>query len=251
MSWKRYLLIGVGAYLLFVLIELPAQHILGWAVSDSKQFPITYTSIKGSLWRGKMEAVSIQGIPVDKLKWRFTPSSLIFGRIGFDITLNNAGQELQGNVAIGSGDRIELEDLSGEIPASMIPPMIDLAQIGVGGKVSVDLQQLTLEKNRITTAEGQIKWLGSALLSPFAVKIGDLKADLYSEQEGEVKAKINDLGGSTAVAGELSLTTDGNFQVNGEIKPGKNSDSSLESALKAISKRQSDGSYRITFSSRL
>ncbi|MES9851477.1 MAG: type II secretion system protein N [Candidatus Thiodiazotropha sp. L084R] len=251
MRWRSYLLIGVVAYLLFVLIDLPAQHVLGWTTADVKQAPFTYGSIKGSLWRGKMEAVTVHGVPVDKLKWRFSPSELIFGRIGFDIIVNHAGQELEGDVSIGSGDQIWFEDVSGDIPASMIPPMIDLAQIGVGGSVNLDLQQLALKKNQITAVEGQVKWLGSSLKSPFALKIGDLKADLLTGQNGEVKARIKDLGGATSVDGELSLTTNGNFQVKGQIKPGTDSDPRLGSALKAISKQQSDGSYRITYSARL
>ncbi|MES9939625.1 MAG: type II secretion system protein N [Candidatus Thiodiazotropha sp. 6PLUC2] len=251
MRWRSYLLIGVVAYLLFVLIELPAQHVLGWATAGTKQPPFTYGTIKGSLWRGKMEAVTVHGIPVDKLKWRFTPTELIFGNIGFDIIVNHAGQELEGNIAIGSGDQIQIEDISGEIPASMIPPMIDLSQIGVGGNVSLDVQQLTLTKNQITAVEGEIQWLDSSLKGPFALKVGDLKADLSTGQKGEVKARIKDLGGATSVDGELSLTTDGNFQVKGQIKPGTDSDPRLGSALKAISKQQSDGSYRITYSTRL
>ncbi|MCG7926320.1 MAG: type II secretion system protein N, partial [Candidatus Thiodiazotropha taylori] len=65
------------------------------------------------------------------------------------------------------------------------------------------------------------------------------------------RAKIKDLGGATAVDGELSLTPDGNFQVNGQIKPGAESDPRLGSALNAISKPKPDGSYQITYSARL
>jgi hypothetical protein len=253
MQWWSYGLIGLGGYLFFILISLPAQHVLGWATpdSDSSRPPFTYGSIKGSLWRGKMETLEIQGVPVDKLNWSFAPSQLFFGRIGFDIQINHTGQELEGNIAIGMNDQYVLKDVNGQISANVIPPLINLSQIGLDGNLSLDLQYLSLEAQKITSAEGQIQWLSSALKSPIALKLGDLQADLLTDENGQVKAKIKDMGGSTSVDGELSLTTDGNFQVNGQIKPGTDSDPRLGSALSAISKRQADGSYQINYSARL
>ncbi|MCG8015432.1 MAG: type II secretion system protein N [Candidatus Thiodiazotropha sp. 'RUGA'] len=251
MKWWSYLLIGLGAYLLILVISLPAEHVLGWTAGNSKNMPFTYGTIKGSLWRGKMEALTVNGVPLDKLKWRFSPSELLFGRLGFDIQLNHAGQELQADVAKGFGKEIQIEDISGVIQAAIIPQLIDMAQIGVDGNVNLNLQQITLSDNQIIYAEGVVQWLSSALKSPFALKVGDLQADLETDDAGAVRAKIKDLGGATAVDGELSLTPDGNFQVNGQIKPGADSDPRLGSALNAISKRKSDGSYQLTYSARL
>jgi general secretion pathway protein N len=251
MKWWSYLLIGLGAYLLIMVISLPAEHVLGWTADNQQKPPFTYGYIKGSLWRGKMEAITVNGVALDKLKWRFSPSELLFGRIGFTIQINHAGQELEADVAKGFGNEIQIEDISGVIQAALVPPMIDLAQIGVDGNVNLNLEELTLSDNQIIYAEGQVQWLGSALKSPFAIKVGDLQADLETDDTGAVKAKIKDLGGPTAVSGELTLTQDGNFQVNGQIKPGADSDPRLGGALSAISKRKPDGSYQISYSARL
>ncbi|MEJ2622363.1 MAG: type II secretion system protein N [Candidatus Thiodiazotropha sp.] len=99
-------------------------------------------------------------------------------------------------------------------------------------------------------AEGEVQWLGSALKSPFALKVGDLQADVETDDAGVVQGKIKDLGGATAVNGELSLNPEGDFQVNGQIKPSADSDPKLDGALSAISKRSPDGSYQITYSGR-
>jgi hypothetical protein len=251
MKWWSYLLIGFGTYLFFMLLLLPAQHVLGWTAGDMKTAPLTYVAIKGSLWRGKMEAVKVLGTPLDKLKWRFAPTELLFGRVGFDIKLIHAGQELDGDLSIGFSEQIYLEDISGQLPAEMIPPMIDLRQIGVDGKITLNLEKLILENSKITSAEGQIEWRDFALTTPFALKVGNLQADFMTDDNGEVKAKIKDLGGPTGVDGELSLTSAGNFQVKGLIKPGTDSDPNLGNALNAISKQQPDGSYRITYSMQL
>jgi hypothetical protein len=250
MKWWSYLLIGLGSYLLIMVISLPAEHVLGWTANNQQKPPFTYGAIKGSLWRGKMEAVTINGVSLDKLKWSFSLSNLLFGRLGFDIQLNHAGEELEADVAKGFGNEIFIEDISGTIPAGIIPAMIDMPQIGVDGRVNLNLEQLTLSDNQIIYAEGELQWLGSALKSPFALKVGDLQAELETDDAGAVQAKIKDLGGATAVNGELSLTAEGNFQVNGQIKPSADSDPKLGGALSAISKPKPDGSYQITYSGR-
>ncbi|MCU7904294.1 MAG: type II secretion system protein N [Candidatus Thiodiazotropha sp. (ex Epidulcina cf. delphinae)] len=251
MRWWSYLLVGLGGYLLFMLAELPAQHVLGWTLPDTGEPPFSYTRIKGTLWRGKAEAVNYQGIMLDRVKWRFAPGALLRGRIGFDVQLKHADQRLDGNIAIGAGDDYRLEDIKGRIQAVHLPRLMDLSQVGIDGEIDIELQHLTIEAQRITAAEGRVRWLNAALLRPFPLKVGDLEADLTSNDNGDVKAEIKDLGGTTAVDGELSLTTDGNFILSGAVKPSADSDPSLGSALKAIGKSQPDGSIRLDYKGNL
>ncbi|MBT2971425.1 MAG: hypothetical protein B6D72_18230 [gamma proteobacterium symbiont of Ctena orbiculata] len=251
MRWWSYLLIGVGGYLIFLLSEMPAQHVLGWALADKGRLPFNYATMKGSLWRGKMEAINYKGTPIDKLKWRFTPSSLLLGRVGFDLKLHYLNHRLYGHLARNLGGEIRLQDITGQLPASLITDLADLGQIAVAGDVELDMNHLAIEAERIASAEGEIRWLNPALVRPFNVKESNLKAEVTTDDNGTIRVKINDLDGATSVDGELNLTTDGNYDLNGAIKPGAGSDPGLSSALKAVAKSQPDGSYQIKFSGRL
>jgi general secretion pathway protein N len=251
MRWWSFLIIGLGAYLIFLLAEIPAQHIMGWALADNGKLPFSYASINGSLWRGKMEAINYQGITINKLKWRFTPSSLLLGRVGFNIEVKRMKHKIDVNVARTFGGDLLLKSIEGSLPASMIAKMAKLNQIDVDGDVEFTMDHLAFEAKRIASAEGEIKWLNPVLLRPFSLKEGDLKADVTTDDNGNINIKINDLGGGTSVDGELSLNTEGNYSLNGSIKPGAKSDSGLGNALKAVAKSQPDGSYRISFSGSL
>lgn len=243
-------MIGLGGYLIFLLAGTPAQHIIGWALAENGKLPFSYATMKGSLWRGKMEAINYQGIPLDKIKWRFAPSGLLLGRISFDLELRHMNNKVDANVARTLGG-IQLKNVEGQLPASMITDMADLNQISVEGDVELNLSHVAIETERVTSAEGEIKWLNPALLRPFSLKEGNLKADLTTDDNGNINIKINDLGGGTSVDGELSLSNEGNYTLNGAIKPGAGSDPGLSSALKAVAKSQPDGSYRISFSGSL
>ncbi|MET0107628.1 MAG: type II secretion system protein N [Candidatus Thiodiazotropha sp.] len=250
MRWWSFLLIGLGGYLIFLLAGTPAQHIIGWALAENGKLPFSYATIKGSLWRGKMEAINYQGVPLDKIKWRFAPSGLLLGRISFDLELRHMNNKIDANVARTLGG-IQLKNVEGQLPASIITDMADLNQISVEGDVELNLSHVAIGTERVTSAEGEIKWLNPALLRPFSLKEGNLKADVTTDDNGNISIKINDLGGDTSVDGELSLSNEGNYNLNGAIKPGAGSDPGLSSALKAVAKSQPDGSYRISFSGSL
>ncbi|MES9972738.1 MAG: type II secretion system protein N [Candidatus Thiodiazotropha sp.] len=250
MRWWSFLLIGLGGYLIFLLAGIPAQHIIGWALAENGKLPFSYATMKGSLWRGKMEAINYQGMPLDKIKWRFAPSGLLLGRISFELELRHMNNKVDANVARTLGG-FQLKDVEGQLPASMITDMADLNQISVEGDVELNLSHVAIETERVTSAEGEIKWLNPALLRPFTLKEGNLKADVTTDDNGNINIKINDLGGGTSVDGELSLSNEGNYNLNGAIKPGAGSDPGLSSALKAVAKSQPDGSYRISFSGSL
>ncbi|MEW8023746.1 MAG: type II secretion system protein N [Candidatus Thiodiazotropha sp.] len=250
MRWWSFLLIGLGGYLIFLLAGTPAQHIIGWALAENGKLPFSYATIKGSLWRGKMEAINYQGVPLDKIKWRFAPSGLLLGRISFDLELRHMNNKIDANVARTLGG-IQLKNVEGQLPASIITDMADLNQISVEGDIELNLSHVAIGTERVTSAEGEIKWLNPALLRPFSLKEGNLKADVTTDDNGNISIKINDLGGGTSVDGELSLSNEGNYNLNGAIKPGAGSDPGLSSALKAVAKSQPDGSYRISFSGSL
>jgi hypothetical protein len=251
MRWWKYLLIGLGGYLIFLLTEMPAQHIIGWTLADSGNLPFSYASMKGSLWRGKMEALNYQGIPLNKLKWRFTPSGLFLGRISFDLELRRMDHQVDLNIARTLGGGFKLKNIEGQLPASMIAKAADLNQINIDGVVDLDLDHIVIETDRITSAEGEIQWLNPVVRHPFSLKEGNLKAQVTTDDNGNISLKINDLGGGSSVDGELSLSNEGSYNLNGTIKPGAKSDPALSNALKAVAKNQPDGSYRINFSGSL
>ncbi|MCU7932502.1 MAG: type II secretion system protein N [Candidatus Thiodiazotropha sp. (ex Codakia rugifera)] len=251
MRWWSYLLIGLGAYLLFMLIELPAQHVLGWVSSETNKLPFSFSSVTGTLRKGKAEDVSYQGIPLGGLRWRFNSSDLLTGSISFDIKIRDEEQSINGRIARTIGGGYQLEAIKGQVLATMIPKMLDLNQVGINGKIDLDLNHLTIENQRIISADGQIRWLNPALVQPFKLKVGDLNADVTMDEQDNVKVKIKDLGGATSVDGELSLTSEGNFNLNGTIKPGAGADPGLSSALKAVAKHQKDGSFLLNFSGNL
>ena len=250
MRWPAAIALGVGSYLLFLLLNIPAQQAIGWANKDGA-LPLTMAGVSGTLWSGEAENASYQRIPLGQVKWRFKPLSLLGGRIGYAIELKEAGQQLTGIVQAGMGGSYRVRDLQGLMLADRLPQLLGQRRVGVAGRIDMNQLDLDISDGHLTSAQGQIRWQEAAVVSPVALKLGDLQADLTRADDGGIKAQIKNLGGTTVINAQAGLSSDGNFQFDGSIKPGSDSDPGLNSALQAISSRKPDGSFQLKYTGKI
>lgn len=250
MRWPAAIALGLGSYLLFLLLNLPAQHALGWA-GKGGALPLSVAGVSGTVWSGEAENASYQRIPLGQIKWRFKPLSLLGGRIGYTVTLKDAGQQLSGIVKAGMGGSYRLQELQGLLSADRLPQLMNLPRVGIAGKIDMNQLDLDISDGHLTSAQGRIRWQDASVVSPIALKVGDLQADLTTDDNGRIKAQIKNLGGTTVINAEAGLNSDGNFQFDGSIKPGDATDPGLTGALKAIGRSKPDGSFQLKYSGKI
>ncbi len=252
MRWPAAVALGVASYLFFLLYSLPAQQVIGWVTGGNNALTVTLEGAEGTVWSGEAERVSYQHRPLGQLKWRFKPSRLLLGKIAYEIELEETGQSLQGILLTGWGDTYRLEQIDALLLARQLPEWLQQGQIRIDGKVRMQELDLTLSNGQLTAAEGTVQWLEGTLQSPMNLVIGDLQADLSTDDaSGEIKAQIRDLKGAIGVQAEARLKPDGNFQLEGKLKPGDKADPGLTGALQAIGRRQPDGSIELKYAGKI
>lgn len=251
MRWKAALALGLGSYLLFLVLNLPAQQALGWAMK-SGSLPLSLTGVSGTIWSGEAESANFERTPLGQLKWQFAPLSLLTGRIGYAIELKDAAEQLSGTLQAGmGGGSYRLRDVQGLILADRLAQLMPQRQVHISGKIDMDQLDLDISDGHLTSAAGKIHWKDASVTSPLALKVGDLQADLTTEENGRIKAKINNLGGTTVIKAEAGLNSDGNFQIDGSVKPGSGADPGLKSALQAIGRSKPDGSFQLKYTGKI
>jgi len=242
--------LGVGSYLLFLLLYFPAQQGLGLASAVGLDIPVRLDGIQGTLWSGEAASTSYQGMPLGRMRWHFKPFGLLLGRLGYRIELQGAGEELTGSVRTGLGGGYRMEELAGLLRAERIPSLLGQRQLDLGGSLDLEQLDLAFDGGRLSEAEGGVRWRDASLIAPVKLKLGDLQADLSNGENGGIVAEIRDLSGPTGIKASANLAEDGNFQFKGLIKPGRNADPGLTTALKAISRSGPDGSFSVNYSGR-
>lgn len=243
--------LGVASYLLFLVLNLPAQHAIGWALPDGSGSPVQLMGINGTIWTGEAETVVYQKLPLGKVKWSFKPANLLLGRLSYDFELTDTGQKLTGVALTSVTGGYRLQQVEGLLLANRIPQLIGQRQVDLNGRLDLSNLSLNYSDGRFTSSEGRIRWLDAAVTSPINLQVGDLQADLSTDDAGSMLAKIKDIKGPTGINADISLKHDGNFQLSGSIKPSGKTDPGLNSALRAVSKAKPDGSFELKYSGKI
>jgi general secretion pathway protein N len=243
--------LGIASYLFFLVLNLPAQHVIGWVLSDSSGSPVRLMGTSGTIWSGEAETVVYQKHPLGKVKWSFKPSNLLLGRLSYQFELTDVGQKLTGVALRSVTGNYRLQQVEGLLLANRIPQLMGQRQVDLNGKLDLSDLSLDYSDGRLSSSEGRIRWLDAAVTSPLNLQVGDLQADLSTDDNGAIIAKIKDIKGPTGVNAEVSLKDDGNFQLDGSVKPSGNTDPGLSSALRAISKAKPDGSFQLKYSGKI
>lgn len=252
MRWPVAVTLGVIGYLIFLIHALPAQHLVGWLADSGAAPGLRLAGASGTAWSGEARSVSYQNRPLGELSWSFQPGYLFLGKMAYAFELKDSGQQATGTLIAGLGDNYRIQDLDALLLASRLPDLLRQRQLRIGGKVRTDQLALNFTQNQITAAEGTIEWLDGSLQSPLNLNIGDLQANLATDTDsGEISGEIRDLKGAIAVQADLRLKADGNFQLNGKLKPGNKADPGLTGALKAVGREQSDGTIVVKYSGKI
>jgi general secretion pathway protein N len=249
MRWWIYVIVGCLAYLSTLITSVPIQHVAYQLTSSG--LPLVIGQINGTIWQGEAARVSYQNIPLGPVSWRFVPLGLLQGQIEYAVELNDSDHTLGGYVARDLlSDGFSLSEIKGQLPADSLLKLSNQTDLNANGQLDVELQKLRISDRRITTVEGEIRWLDAGIERPFRAVLGNLQFNL-SGDELAIKSEIKELDGPLQVNGELTLMPDGSYQLQGKVTPNDAADPGLISLLQSIGRPANDGSIQIDYSGRM
>lgn len=153
-----WLLLGLGALLLALLLRAPAS-LLQKALPSSPTMQVSAWG--GTLWTGQM--AWSQGDAQGLLHWQLTPWRLLTGRAQADIRAEGA-VPLTGKVVLG-WQMLEVRQLQGEVPVVLLQSLLPAGwQLpGVLRAEGFELARAGWRRGPWTAAGGQLAWGGGAL----------------------------------------------------------------------------------------
>ncbi len=247
----RLLLFGIAAYLLFLLILFPAT--TAWSLFVSEKLPLQLGGISGSVWEGSATQATWRGRPLGALHWDLQFLPLLLGKLGADFSLQFQNGYMQGEVEVPmSFGSLSLAELKGQLPVvkamSFAPPL----PVTLAGTVSLDIPKLELDQaTSALNVSGRINWHGAEVLSPKAFKMGNLQADIATDEKGGVAAQLKDLGGPLQLDAQLRFMSDRNYKLSGTVAAAGDAEPSLQQALNWLGKTDRDGRYHLDLDGQL
>src|SRR5262245_54092497 len=133
---KKVIALGIGAFLLFALVTLPAATVLSFYHPPG----VTLSGVSGTIWKGRAQAVRSGNLHVGSVEWDLNVLALFTGKLGADGKVTRSDGFAEGAIAV-SGARVTMQKLNASLPLSALPPHI--VQGGWTGMATLRPPQLT------------------------------------------------------------------------------------------------------------
>ena len=214
----RYVLLGLLAFVIALLVVLPAAWLKGWLPPQ-----VACGSLGGSVWRGQCSALSVAlpGKPplrLDAVSWQLHALSLLRGRLQADVSLAGADLAASGQITASAGGTLRLEGFTGSGGLDHAR----LAALPTGWSARAEARDLTLEiaANRITALGGTL--LARQLRDARGTAFGDFKIEFPPQADAPFRGMLTDEGGPMQLQSQLVLNADQSWQLRGTVtlRPG-------------------------------
>lgn len=235
---KRQLGLGLAAFLLTLLALLPVRFVASWLPSN-----VQCASWQGSVWRGQCTdlQVMIPGaapLQAERLVWKLRPLSLLRLKLRAWIDVRTALGSGSGEVEVGRGGYMAVEDLSAAAVfdrrlATMVPA-------GWSGQMQARQLVLRLQGNQLQGLSGELQ------LHDFhddrGSSYGAYTLSFAAVESPPFVGILKDAGGPLSVAASLTVTGDRRWQLDGTVAP-RGDAAALRRQLELLGAPDGNGRY--------
>jgi len=206
--------LGVGAYLVFLIVTLPA----GIVLARLQPHGIYASGVTGTVWRGSAAYLQVGDVPLGRVAWDLHALPLLLARLQADVDLSHPGGFGQALLVARAGGRVQLRNLTASLPVAALPRHLVRGQWN--GTVNLRFEELALEDGWPVRALGRVEVmdltsrvrelgnLGSFALT-FPGRPDDAPSSTGNDAPGAgLTSMLEDLGGPLLINGTLELRSD-------------------------------------------
>lgn len=235
---RGLILVAVLTLVIGLILMFPARVAYHWASSPL----VSMSGIKGTVWNGTASEFSTNGVYLRELRWTLRPMRLLTGKALYTISGTPVSGFLDGEISIGLGGKVTLQNLTASLPLQMIERAANVT--GLRGNASLTFERLELVDGRPAAMDGSIDIAN--LLVPMLARgsLGGYRAEFFTQNNGIV-ASVEDTDGVVDLAGSINLNPDGSYQFLGLVKAKPNTPASIGNQLRFLPKTDEPGQHEL------
>lgn len=249
---RRFIYLGIGAYLVFLLHALPASFLTRYILpSIPAARTVKLQGVHGSIWRGQATEARFANFSLGKLEWNVRSWGLLLGKLKLHLKFNHDSMHGAAYIDLGMGGSVTAEDVNMQFPAQNLMPLMYGYPLSIGGELRGNLKEVSIERGRVLQAQGRIVWQNAALRAPQNIEMGDYLITVEPVNLGS-KMVIKDQGRGPVQA-EITVFTKGSgeYNMNGWLKARDANQQSITEALRLIGRPDNSGRYWVKYKGRL
>ena len=249
---KRFLsygLLGVLAFLLFLLVLAPAVLVTDQLAARLPGFSVQ--TVEGRATAGFARGVQWRDVRIERIDWNWQALALPTGWLEFRLQVDDPESQLNvsGNVAVNPGRRLRGHDLTGQLPMARLAALFGPSNLPLQGVVKFNLRELTLNAaGRPQRADGAVDLLHVRATLGQPLNLGDFTIHLTPATPEGIQGTVKDNGGPLALEGTLNLLPDGRYRFTGQAAARDASNPALRQALNLLGPPGGDGRWTLNFS---
>ncbi len=243
----RYGLLGVLAFLLFLLLLAPASLVTDLLAGRLTGFKAQ--TVAGLATEGSAQGVHWRGVRIERLNWNWRAPALLTGWLEFGLDADDPEIKLNGKVATNPGRRLRLRDMSGRLPLARLSALTGQSKLPLQGVIEFNLRDLSLNAaGRPQTADGVVHLRNTRTTLGQPLNLGDLTIQLTPAMPEGIQGMIKDNEGPLALEGTLNLLPDGRYRFTGQAAVRDPGNQSLRQAMNMLGPPGGDGRWALNFS---
>lgn len=244
-NWKWLTAYGVLLFLVFLLINIPADVVWSLIPQQYKRGLIV-SNLQGNAWSARAENVIINNYELGRANWTLNPLLLLTGKLGGHLTVRNAMGQAQSHFTVQADQLVELSDLSGEFNAALLDPI--LRPLTLTGAIKSELTTLLLQPKLQLTASGILRWNNATVTGVQEVALGNILLNASPQNKGTL-LRVSNEGGLIDIGGDIRVTGNGRYNLNLLLTNRNKNRSDIDDMLLIIGggRRDSEGRVRFTY----
>ena len=230
-----------------VFWTLPAD--VAWRQGAKYFGPVVLSGVRGTLWDGHADGVSLFGHDLGELDWRVAKSAVLRGRVVADVRIQGtdidaAGIVERALVEDANAGALVLRDVHFRFPASLMEPALALREITLNGAISGVVSEAALRNGFVESATGNARWSEAGVSGQAEARFADILGEFAAAPGGGIAGHAKDDGtGNLAVDATFRAAVTG-FDAEAILRA-RNDDPQVEETLRHVGEPQADGSSKL------
>jgi general secretion pathway protein N len=243
----------------FVLLLLMIGGVLLWKVPADFAYrhgakyldPVVLSGVRGTLWNGHADGVSVFGRDLGEIDWRMAKTALLHGRMAADVRIQGADVDAAGIVERAQAGTVMLHDIHFRFPAQLLAPLVDATDLNLLGAISGAVSEATLRDGFLSSATGNARWSEAGVRGEADARFADILGEFAAQPDGGIAGTAHDDGtGNLSVAATFHTAAAGGFEADALLRA-RNDDAQATETLRHVGEPQADGSSKLVVRGRL
>jgi general secretion pathway protein N len=195
----RFAILGVGAYLVFLAVNLPAAW-FGYALERSSGGALALGEPRGTVWKGRGALAVRAGSRfhgIADIEWRCNPLSVFAGRLSIALSGTAPGANLRANLGLGLR-RVRLQNVEASAPATLLDPVPVIAFAKLEGRLRFVADSFEIGPAAVR-GTATVEWSGAGATG--VARLGDYRLQITGSGE-QAALKLATLRGDLRVNGD-------------------------------------------------